>query len=225
MGPGLARLVLISRRGPASLGSFLRESISGSPTKYLGLPSIQPRTCRLKPIRECHTTAPDHTASTPAHLYNFHPEFPEEDQLSFLQSFLVLEDVVTEDEEVAFMKEMEPHLKRHIYEKVTSSISNQTSFFPGPLGWCYSGVQRNGEKNFQLHKCTSRGTNEVSPRHSLLSSKQWSLRGLGFSTSGKESRTLPYAHVLDLADWGHIKPHIDSSRVSFHVMMNSKQLI
>ena len=120
MGPGLARLVLISRRGPASLGSFLRESISGSPTKYLGLPSIQPRTCRLKPIRECHTTAPDHTASTPAHLYNFHPEFPEEDQLSFLQSFLVLEDVVTEDEEVAFVKEMEPHLKRHIYEKVKS---------------------------------------------------------------------------------------------------------
>ena len=43
-------------------------------------------------------------------------------------------------------------------------------------------------------------------------------RDLGFPKSGKESRTLPYAHVLDLADWGHIKPHIDSSRVSFHFM-------
>ena len=119
MGPGLARLVLISRRGPASLGSLLSESIAGSPTKYLGVPSIQPRKCGFSPIRECHTTAPDNTASTPSHLYKFHPHFPEEEQLSFLQSFLVLEDVVTEDEEVAFMKEMEPHLKRHIYEKVT----------------------------------------------------------------------------------------------------------
>ena len=120
MGPGLTRLVLISIRGasraqPASLGSLLPECIFGSPTKFLGFSTIQTRKCRLGLLRDCHTAA---SASTPPHLYSFHSEFPEEDQLSFLQSFLVLEDVVTEDEEVSFMKEMEPHLKRHIYEKV-----------------------------------------------------------------------------------------------------------
>ena len=120
MGPGLARLVLISRRGanrsqPASLGSLAPECIFGSPTKFWGLFSTQPSKCRLGLPRDCHTSA---SASTPPHLYSFLSEFSEEDQLSFLQSFLVLEDVVTEDEEVSFMKEMEPHLKRHIYEKV-----------------------------------------------------------------------------------------------------------
>ena len=120
MGPGLARLVLISRRGvswsqPASLGSLAPECIFGSSTKFWGLSSTQPIKCRLGLPRDCHTSA---SVSTPPHLYSFLSEFSEEDQLSFLQSFLVLEDVVTEDEEVSFMKEMEPHLKRHIYEKV-----------------------------------------------------------------------------------------------------------
>ena len=120
MGPGLTGLVLISRRGasrsqPASLGSLLPECIFGSSTKFWGLSSTQPSKCRLGLPRDCHTSA---SASTPPHLYSFLSEFSEEDQLSFLQSFLVLEDVVTEDEEVSFMKEMEPHLKRHIYEKV-----------------------------------------------------------------------------------------------------------
>ena len=120
MGPGLARLVLISRRGanrsqPASLGSLLQDRNFGSPTKFWGLSSTQLSKCRLDLPRDCHTSA---SASTPPHLYSFLTEFSEEDQLSFLQSFLVLEDVVTEEEEVAFMKEMEPHLKRHIYEKV-----------------------------------------------------------------------------------------------------------
>ena len=32
--------------------------------------------------------------------------------------------------------------------------------------------------------------------------------------TGKESLTLPYTHILDLADFGFIKPHIDSSRVN-----------
>ena len=118
MGPGLARLVLIGRRGPTYLGSFLPECISGYPTNSLGLSSIQPRKCRLSLTRNCQTATSDNTVSTPPHLFSFHPEFPEEDQLSFLQSFLVLEDVATEEEEAAFMKEMEPHLKRHIYEKV-----------------------------------------------------------------------------------------------------------
>ena len=35
-----------------------------------------------------------------------------------------------------------------------------------------------------------------------------------FPKDGKESKTLPYTHILDLADFGFIKPHIDSSRVN-----------
>jgi alkylated DNA repair protein alkB family protein 7 len=33
----------------------------------------------------------------------------------------------------------------------------------------------------------------------------------------KGTRLLPYVHVLDLADDGFIKPHIDSSRVSWKI--------
>jgi len=133
--------------------------------------------------RDCHTAASELTASTPPHLYSFHSEFPEEDQLSFLQSFLVLEDVVTEDEEVAFMKEMEPHLKRHIYEK--------DHWDDAIVGF--------RETERKIFNATNAPLVER-------------IKGLGFPKNGKESRTLPYAHVLDLADWGHIKPHIDSSR-------------
>ena len=38
------------------------------------------------------------------------------------------------------------------------------------------------------------------------------LRDTAFTT--KESRLLPYVHVLDLSEDGYIKPHIDSTRVS-----------
>jgi hypothetical protein len=31
--------------------------------------------------------------------------------------------------------------------------------------------------------------------------------------AGKGSKTLPYTHILDLAEDGFIKPHVDSARV------------
>ena len=40
--------------------------------------------------------------------------------------------------------------------------------------------------------------------------------------SGKDSSILPYTHILDLADFGFIKPHIDSPRVSFSESMSIK---
>ena len=40
------------------------------------------------------------------------------------------------------------------------------------------------------------------------------IKDVSFPREGHESRILPYTHVLDLADFGFIKPHIDSSRVS-----------
>ena len=56
-------------------------------------------------------------AVTTSQTHFFHPGFPAENVTKFSDSFLVYEDVVNEDEEEAFMKEMEGHLKRHIYEK------------------------------------------------------------------------------------------------------------
>ena len=41
------------------------------------------------------------------------------------------------------------------------------------------------------------------------------LQDTAFDSKG--TRLLPYVHVLDLADDGFIKPHIDSSRVSWKI--------
>ena len=38
--------------------------------------------------------------------------------------------------------------------------------------------------------------------------------------SGKDSFILPYTHVLDLADFGFIKPHIDSPRVGIFYLLS-----
>ena len=38
------------------------------------------------------------------------------------------------------------------------------------------------------------------------------VKRLGFPSSGPGSLTLSSTHVLDLADFGHIKPHTDSTR-------------
>ena len=118
MGPGLGRLALECIRGPGFLVSsaqpqsyLLKCLFASSGSKLLQLPLSSTASWK-------HTNVSNYTTSTtPSHLYSFHPNFPEEHQLSFLRSFLVLEEVVTEDEEATFMKEMEPHLKRHIYEK------------------------------------------------------------------------------------------------------------
>ena len=47
----------------------------------------------------------------------FHPGFDPENVEKFANSFLIFENTVSAKEEEIFMKEMEPHLKRHVYEK------------------------------------------------------------------------------------------------------------
>jgi len=47
----------------------------------------------------------------------FHPGFDPENVEKFANSFLIFENIVSAKEEEMFMKEMEPHLKRHVYEK------------------------------------------------------------------------------------------------------------
>jgi len=48
---------------------------------------------------------------------HFHPGFAAENVDKFADSFLIYENLVSPTEEETFMAEMEPHLKRHVYEK------------------------------------------------------------------------------------------------------------
>ena len=85
------------------------------------------------------------------HFY-FHPGFNPDNKEKFAESFLVFENFVSEGEERSFMKEMEPHLKRHVYEKdhwddVSSLVDhNIVSLYTSHLG--HSRVQRDGAESF-----------------------------------------------------------------------------
>ena len=107
----------------------------------------------------------------------------EEKQEKFAESFLIFDNFITEQEEQNFMSEIEPHLKRQIYEKDHWDDAIQ-------------GFRETERKNFNKN-------------NSVVIDR---LKSTSFPTSGKESQILPYTHVLDLADFGFIKPHIDSSR-------------
>ena len=57
-----------------------------------------------------------HCSQAHKNLY-FHPGWSDELQEKFAKSFLIYDDFICESEETKFMSEMEPHLKRHVYEK------------------------------------------------------------------------------------------------------------
>lgn len=81
------------------------------------------------------------------------------------------------------MSEMEPHLKRHVYEKDHWDDAIQ-------------GFRETERKFFNK-------------QNSLVVQR---MKEQSFPSEGKEGQTLAYTHILDLADFGFIKPHIDSSR-------------
>jgi len=103
--------------------------------------------------------------------------------MKFAKSFQIFDDFITESEESSFISEMEPHLKRHIYEKDHWDDAIQ-------------GFRETERKFFN-------------PTNSVIVDR---IKKKSFPKDGKESKTLPYTHILDLADFGFIKPHIDSSR-------------
>lgn len=113
----------------------------------------------------------------------FHPGFDPGNVDKFAKSFLLFENIVTENEEEIFMKEMEPHLKRHLYEKDHWDDAIQ-------------GFRETERKFF------NKENSQIVER----------IKSKSFPSEGKDSKTLPYTHVLDLAETGFIKPHIDSSR-------------
>ncbi len=59
----------------------------------------------------------DNNLATSTTSPDFLPGFPDEWKQKFLGSFKVMNDFVNEEEEVSIMKEVEPHLKRMMYEK------------------------------------------------------------------------------------------------------------
>ena len=137
------------------------------------------RITQLRIITRCCSSS---TSVRFPNLY-FHPGWEQEKEEKFAQSFLIYDNFITEQEEENFMSEIEPHLKRQIYEKDHWDDAIQ-------------GFRETERKNF------NKNNSPVIDR----------LRKISFPSSGKESQVLPYTHVLDLADFGFIKPHIDSSR-------------
>jgi len=114
---------------------------------------------------------------------HFHNGFEPENIKKFSASFLLFENIVSENEEENFMNEIEPHLKRHVYEKDHWDDAIQ-------------GFRETERKFFNKENTT------IIER----------IKHRSFPVEGKESKTLPYTHILDLADYGFIKPHVDSSR-------------
>ena len=97
------------------------------------------------------------------------------------KSLIIIPDFINEEEETSLCKEVEPHLKRLVYEKDH---------------WDEAIVKFRETERKNWNKANT----------SLIDR----LKSRAFD---KSDSVLPYVHVLDLAEDGHIKPHIDSTRV------------
>merc|ERR1719400_522518 len=95
-------------------------------------------------------------------------------------SLKIIPNFITEKDEDSLVKEVEPHLKRLVYEK-------------NHWDEAIIGFRETERKNW------NNVNSEVIQR----------LRQNAFKPDVKH---LPHVHVLDLAEDGHIKPHIDSPR-------------
>ena len=71
---------------------------------------------KLLPLVTKRVLYRSYSALSQSNLF-FHPGFDPSNVEKFASSFLIFENIVSEKEEEIFMKEMEPHLKRHVYEK------------------------------------------------------------------------------------------------------------
>ena len=107
-------------------------------------------------------------------------------------SLKIIPNFITEKDEDSLLKEVEPHLKRLVYEK---------------NHWDEAIVKfrETERKNWNI-------ANTKLIDH---------LRSTAFHPEDKQ---LPYVHVLDLAEDGHIKPHIDSTRVSCTIYLEIKEI-
>jgi len=184
--------IINSNRVVPFLSTGYRSAIYQSPRRYFHYSS--PRLSSASTINTQDTsesTQPEETCSYDGILnpspsptrFNFTKNFPDELKNDFVRSFLVYQDFVTEQEEENLMIEFEKYFKRHVYEK--DHWDNAISKF------------RETEKKFFNKK-----NEPVIER----------IRRISFPDTGKDSKCLPYTHVLDLAEDGHIMPHVDSVR-------------
>ena len=131
-----------------------------------------------KNYRSCSNLTLNHTEYNPIEAkWNV-------DILNNLQiSFKIIPDFINEEEELSLVKEVEPHLKRLVYEK--------DHWDEAIIGFRETEKKHWNKMNEKL------------------------IEKLRLNAFKPDVKHLPYVHVLDLAEEGHIKPHIDSSRVSF----------
>ena len=115
----------------------------------------------------------------PPSSYSFHPGFRDSDsdsfKESFCKSFLIYEDFISEAEEENLCREVDPHLKRLVYEKDH---------------WDEAIV----------------GFRETERKHWNTDNAPVIQRIREFAFDAKtRQKLLPFVHVLDLAEDGHIK--------------------
>jgi len=138
---------------------------------------------RLISVKSNHRSCSNITSNLQKSQTEFNPieeKWNPEIVKNLQDSFKIIPDFISEEEEMALLKEVEPHLIRLVYEK---------------NHWDEAIIDFRETERKNWNKVNS----EVIQR----------LRQNGFKADVKH---LPHVHVLDLAEDGHIKPHIDSPR-------------
>ncbi|KAH8287751.1 hypothetical protein KR054_012433 [Drosophila jambulina] len=130
-------------------------------------------------------------------LLHFSGEWTPLEKQEFEANMRVIRDFVSEEEELGLMQEIEPHLRRLPYESShwddVCVLSNISLRFPSthlPLQAIH-GYRESERRDWSLDN-----------RHVLDR----------ISRSAFKGRVMPHVHILDLAEEGVIKPHVDSVR-------------
>jgi hypothetical protein len=108
----------------------------------------------LSSSRHCSSTVPRDTATTTRsaaenNYFDFCGKFPADRRQSFLSGFSLHADFVNEEEETEFIREVDPHLRRHKYE--TDHWDNVSSRTVWPFGHLWGGgVKREKRKRGEI---------------------------------------------------------------------------
>ena len=151
---------------------------------------------KIYPLKNLDLKRPFSITCSCRQLVSYDPESSEWNQElreNLKISLKIIPNFITEKDEESLVKEVEPHLKRLVYEK---------------NHW--------DEAIIKFRETERKNWNIANTK--LIDH----LRSTAFHP---EDRQLPYVHVLDLAEDGHIKPHIDSTRVSFALLNLSRKYL
>jgi len=132
------------------------------------------------------------------HLLEFAGQWPSSEKRQFESDMQVIKNFVTEEEEQVLMREIEPHISRLPYE---SSHWDDVGIVEWYGLWAH----------FMSSSQAIHGYREME-RRNWSSENQAVLDRVSRDAFG--GRVMPFVHILDLAELGVIKPHVDSTRVS-----------